>query len=267
MLNYYHYHNRRQCVSSCDSDIVLVISPHPDDEVLGMGGTIAKHLNNGSDITILYMTDGRNGGGSEFSSEKLREIRRSEAQSFGEKFGLRQVFWNIPDVLRSGQICTRKYLENSIEIISTMVELLNRIRPNLIYITSFFDFSVDHFTANKILADALEKVSSFNPTILGYEVWNYIPLPNYIVNVSKEYEDKEQMMMLYQSQLQDGLLMNMMNERNKTRFQLYSNPNLTGFSEAFLRLNKNIYIDLFRRFLSVLRKPANVNRSLQPYIT
>ena len=37
---------------------VLILSPHPDDEAIGMGGTLCKHLDNGSDVTVLYLTDG-----------------------------------------------------------------------------------------------------------------------------------------------------------------------------------------------------------------
>ena len=37
---------------------ILIVVAHPDDEVLGMGGTIAKHSSNGDKITILYLTTG-----------------------------------------------------------------------------------------------------------------------------------------------------------------------------------------------------------------
>ena len=37
---------------------ILIIVAHPDDEVLGMGGTIAKHSKNGDDVTVAYLTTG-----------------------------------------------------------------------------------------------------------------------------------------------------------------------------------------------------------------
>ena len=36
----------------------LVIAPHPDDETLGCGGTILKHLDNHDSVTIMLVTDG-----------------------------------------------------------------------------------------------------------------------------------------------------------------------------------------------------------------
>ena len=37
---------------------ILIVVAHPDDEVLGMGGTIVKHSSNGDKISILYLTTG-----------------------------------------------------------------------------------------------------------------------------------------------------------------------------------------------------------------
>ena len=37
---------------------ILVLAAHPDDEVLGMGGTILKHSKNGDNVTIVYLTTG-----------------------------------------------------------------------------------------------------------------------------------------------------------------------------------------------------------------
>jgi len=40
---------------------ILVLAPHPDDEVIGCGGTLYKHFLAGAEITVVYMTDGRKG--------------------------------------------------------------------------------------------------------------------------------------------------------------------------------------------------------------
>src|SRR5262245_2441565 len=40
---------------------VLVLAPHPDDEVIGCGGTLYKHTRAGHAVTVVYMTDGRKG--------------------------------------------------------------------------------------------------------------------------------------------------------------------------------------------------------------
>src|SRR5512142_941609 len=40
---------------------ILAIPPHPDDEVLGCGGSIAAHIAAGSDVTIAHLTSGERG--------------------------------------------------------------------------------------------------------------------------------------------------------------------------------------------------------------
>ena len=37
---------------------ILVIAAHPDDELLGCGGTILKHVDNNDDVYVIFMTDG-----------------------------------------------------------------------------------------------------------------------------------------------------------------------------------------------------------------
>ena len=44
-----------------DKDRVLVVAAHPDDEVLGMGGTLLKHYRDGDEISVIFMSDGVTG--------------------------------------------------------------------------------------------------------------------------------------------------------------------------------------------------------------
>jgi hypothetical protein len=41
---------------------IVVLAPHMDDEVIGCGGTLYKHIQGGAIVTVIYMTDGRYGG-------------------------------------------------------------------------------------------------------------------------------------------------------------------------------------------------------------
>ena len=52
---------------------VLVIVAHPDDEVLGCGGTIAKHKDIGDEVTVLIMSDGVNSRDEKLQSESVEE--------------------------------------------------------------------------------------------------------------------------------------------------------------------------------------------------
>ena len=62
---------------------VLVFAAHPDDEVLGMGGTIAVHVDRGDAITVVCLTDGSS---TQYPDDPiLREQKNAEAQAAANK--------------------------------------------------------------------------------------------------------------------------------------------------------------------------------------
>ena len=61
----------------------LIISPHQDDESIGMGGTIVKLVNSGCNVDVLYLTDGRQG-----DNEEISLIRKTEASKALKIYGL-----------------------------------------------------------------------------------------------------------------------------------------------------------------------------------
>jgi len=74
---------------------IIVFAPHPDDETLGCGGTIAKKIAEGYEVIVVVMTDGRNslfkdlGIESDPSPEELKEIRKDEVKRATKILGLR----------------------------------------------------------------------------------------------------------------------------------------------------------------------------------
>ena len=55
---------------------ILVIAAHPDDEVLGCGGTIVKHIQNGDEVHVLIIAEGVTS-----RDEERNPIRRKESLS------------------------------------------------------------------------------------------------------------------------------------------------------------------------------------------
>lgn len=62
---------------------VLVFSPHPDDDVIGSGGSIAKHIHNGNNVAVVFMTSGDIGSLIHASNDMVL-IRESEARKAAE---------------------------------------------------------------------------------------------------------------------------------------------------------------------------------------
>lgn len=85
---------------------IVVFAPHPDDETLGCGGTIAKRVKEGYDVLIFFMTDGRNALSKLFgislnpSPSELKDIREEEAKRAMKILGVTEhnlIFLGIED--------------------------------------------------------------------------------------------------------------------------------------------------------------------------
>jgi LmbE family N-acetylglucosaminyl deacetylase len=66
---------------------VLMVAAHPDDEVLGPGGTVARHVAEGDEVTILILADH---GSVRYDEELMREVRRA-ARAASDRMGVSEV--------------------------------------------------------------------------------------------------------------------------------------------------------------------------------
>jgi N-acetylglucosamine malate deacetylase 1 len=120
---------------------VLVIAAHPDDEVLGCGGTIAKHKNTGDHVTVLIMADGVNSRDEKFQNESVSE-RRACAKKANNILKVDDlVFLSFPD----NKMDTVPLLEIIKSIENVMLELC----PDTVYTHSSSDLNIDHRIVHK----------------------------------------------------------------------------------------------------------------------
>jgi len=183
---------------------VLVIAPHIDDEVIGCGGTIRRHVLAGAPTTVVYMTDGSKGNTSLYGqglppkavvqAEQEHVVRRKEeARQATTILGVDEiVFLDQPD----GQ------LEPTPELIATLTTLLQKIRPGVIYLPSVLDGHRDHWATNRIFRDVwkhLESMALGVPICRSYECWTPL-LPNRLVDISEVFEVKLRALEQFESQ-------------------------------------------------------------------
>lgn len=216
-----------------DASRVLVLAPHPDDEIIGCGGALLRHVKKGAKIKVLYMTDGRHGRLSSVSEEDTIEIRQTEAKAANETLGVRELeFWEYID----------DYLEMNDESVDRLLELLNDYKPDLVYVPYFLDEHKDHWSTNYILVECMKK-QSFDFSILAYETWTPL-MPNFIVNITNEWETKLEALGWYESQQRLFRIVELCDHLNSfrgVRFRL----NKFKYCEAFFRSEPNQYATLF----------------------
>ena len=235
---------------------VLILSPHPDDEAIGMGATLSMHVANGSRVTVLYLTDG---GGLEQPRAELIRTRRAEAQALGRELGIEQVFWDNED--------TR--LTNDEATVAALAALLRELDPEHLYAPSMFDHHYDHFVTNQVLVDALARVPGCRPPVAGYEVWDNVPFANYVVDVSEHAQAKDRILGHYATPLSFTDFPRLCRYRNSVHYTLHVDSRIEradkGFAEAFLRYDADLYGDLFRALVAALREHgSDLPTHLQP---
>ncbi len=121
------------------ADKALVIAPHFDDDVLGCGGLIAQLTAAGSDVAVLFLTDGSGGDEEIADRSAYAERRHDEAIRGLEILGVSDVdFLDLPD----GSLAT--HLDEA--AVGIRHALVNR-RPDLLLAISPIEISADHRAA------------------------------------------------------------------------------------------------------------------------
>jgi N-acetylglucosamine malate deacetylase 1 len=171
---------------------VLVISPHPDDEAIGCGGTLRMHVLNGARVHVVFLTSGEKGGHgrSEIETAALRE---REAQAAAQILGIEWIdFYREPDgQLRAGD-----------QLVARLRDKLVEWRPERIYLPHDQEMHKDHPAAVAVLRSALSAASHVEAAteIRMFEVWTPIQQIDEIVDISDYAETKRAAIQAYASQ-------------------------------------------------------------------
>lgn len=166
---------------------VLVLAAHPDDEVIGCGGTLRKHVLAGETVVCVYLTDGAGSWGApHLPEDEKRALIESQARRAGEIIGLkRQVF------------CGQRFLSAS-EILDQVAMVCREEKPEVLYLPFVTDSHVDHIEVNRLLLRLLEAVEGMNRlTCVGYELWSLLN-PNRSVDISETLTLKQQAIAAYE---------------------------------------------------------------------
>jgi LmbE family N-acetylglucosaminyl deacetylase len=181
---------------------ILVVAPHPDDDVIGCGGSIAKHVSLGHSVHVVYMTSG-DAGSIKISKNTLGNTREQEALDALKILGVtKHTFLHIPD----------GYITITDDILRKFIEIIRETTPALIYIPHELDAHRDHKRTHKIVEEAVRRAGdeAFQEckgtpwrvgTVLCYEVWTPLHSVNYIENISEFMEIKLKALRSHVSQI------------------------------------------------------------------
>jgi N-acetylglucosamine malate deacetylase 1 len=118
-----------------DRQVILAIAAHPDDEVIGAGGTLAKHARDGDEVYVAILTEGSS---VQFPGQpSYTEIKRAHARAAAEVLGVSDVFFgSFPD--------QRMDTVPVLEVNQFIEKLVRELRPSIVYTHHFADLNRDH---------------------------------------------------------------------------------------------------------------------------
>ena len=179
---------------------ILIIAAHPDDEILGCGGTIIK-LKKDFNIKVLFMTDGVSARG-----KKSKEIieRKKSCKKLFKKLGISEpTFFNFPD----NQMDSVPMLQ----IVKKIEHILKKIKPVTIFTHYAECLNIDHqITCKSVLTACRPLKNSTVKKILSFEIlssteWSKFKNkgfePNYFIDISKQMKKKISSMKHYRREL------------------------------------------------------------------
>lgn len=184
---------------------VIVVAPHADDEILGCGATMARHVKEGDEVYVIIATNASKGAPELFNEEGIEKVR-NEALRAHECLGLKGTFF-----LDFPAPALNAFPEYKISL--ELSKIFNEIKPDIIYLPHPGDMHQDHkaiYRASLVSARPIgeHKVSN----IYCYETLSetdWTPMnektfvPNHFIDVSDFFNEKSKAMEFFKSQLRN----------------------------------------------------------------
>jgi LmbE family N-acetylglucosaminyl deacetylase len=214
---------------------VLVLAPHPDDELIGCGGTLVRLIAGGARVTVIQATDGSEAASLWNAPDDVRRtVRLQEARRVGEAMGFESVrFWNEDN---------SDFRERP-ERVNELADLVRRTRPALVFTPFVTDVHPDHRVLSGMLAKALARAADAVPDgrVLSYQVWSLVP-PNLYCDVTEVMDIVESALDLYDTAMKVDDYVHFCQDRNyHDSIACAGRP---GFVEAYFAMSAASYPEL-----------------------
>ena len=187
---------------------VLIIAAHPDDEVLGMGGTIAKIVIAGKQVDLLIVTDGSS---SQYRGannlQEIIEAKKLETRHCADVLGIKDIYYGgLPDM--------KLDCMPHIDINQAIEQIIDKVQPDTVFTHFWGDVNCDHQNVYKSTLVAVRPVmGQVVRELYCYRVpssteWtpnkdDTMFMPNFFVDIEQYAEQKYKAFACYSTELRD----------------------------------------------------------------
>ncbi len=213
---------------------IIVVSAHPDDMELGMGGTVAALAAAGAEVTSVVLTDG-GGAPNPFSwpRERMAAVRKEETKAAAEVLGVgRVIFFDLPD-LRSDA--------NYRAAGERLAGVLTEVAPAEVYtLHDAIDRHPSHRLAGRVTTESLAQAGvAPTPALWAYEAWGPFSSWDRLEYIDEQMGVKLMAISMHKSQLASVPYSEGVAGLNRWR-AIFADPHQTenhgAFAEAFVKL-------------------------------
>ncbi len=172
---------------------ILILCAHPDDEVLGMGGTIKK-MSKKHTIQLCVVSEGST---AQYPDKKSKDERKKACINAGKVLGISKIdFLDFPDM----KLDTIPHLE----INRALEKIISKFNPKIIFTTPENDLNKDHQIVHQSSLVVSRPLSSGVKKLISYEIIGHVKYPfhpNYYEDVTKELKFKIKALKCYKSEV------------------------------------------------------------------
>lgn len=168
---------------------ILAVGAHPDDIEIGCGGTLLRYAQSGHNVSLLVLTDGSYGGDP--------AVRMAEQDNVAKFIGAREIFW--------GGFRDTELVDNR-ELINKIDEVINKAKPDVVFLNYFADVHQDHRAASEAGISATRYIKE----VLFYEVPTTQRFdPDIFVDIRDVLDKKLKLLELHASQVDKTRVQNL----------------------------------------------------------
>lgn len=201
---------------------VMVIASHIDDEIIGCGGTISKHIKNGDDVYVLYICTKES---IRFSKEVL-EMRKTHAKKVADYLKIKKIFFaDLPLIMLD--------TVPQLDVVTAIEKVLYEVKPEVLYCHYSDDINSDHrvvFNAASVWCRPSK--TPFLKKVYLYEIFGSTVnfYPNYYVEIDDFIDKKLEALSMYSTEI-NAQTRTLDTIKNASKYRgLEIN---TGYAEAF----------------------------------